>query len=544
MLLRYYHTLKYLRLTQILGRFQRKVYRPKPSLKASPPIRVVVVAWYAHHWRASSMLSEDRFRLLNDERELVFPEGWNAPSVNKLWLYNLHYFDDLNAIGAEARRRWHEVLIRRWVRDNPPVSGNGWEAYPLSLRIVNWIKWSLAGNRLEADAVHSLAVQSRQLRQTLEFHLLGNHLFENAKALVFAGLYFSGEEAEDWFQTGAALLEEQIKEQVLADGGHFELSPMYHCLILEGLLDLKNLYHAFKIELPDAWREAIARMFDWLNVMSHPDGGIAFFNDAAFGVAPCLNELACYARNLGINQEPSKKTGTRWLSASGYVRLEQNDVVVIADVAAIGPDYLPGHAHADSLSFELSLHGQRVLVNSGTSIYGVGLERLRQRGTAAHNTLRLDGADSSEVWSGFRVARRARTSVNPFVEGDNLSLEAVHDGYKRLSGRPTHRRIWDLGSHGLQVRDVVEGGGNHFVEIFFHFHPDIRLEEVRAATFLARWDGGRSMLELQGDKKLTWQIVPGFWHPYFGMSVPNLSLRGCCHGDLPMEIWTELSWSV
>ena len=81
--------------------------------------------------------------------------------------------------------------------------------------------------------------------------------------------------------------------------------------------------------------------------------------------------------------------------------------MALLDVAPVGPDYLPGHAHADTLSFELSLFGQRVLVNSGTSQYEAGPERSRQRGTAAHNTVIVDGHDSSEVWAGFRVARRA-----------------------------------------------------------------------------------------------------------------------------------------
>ncbi|MEN9780004.1 MAG: hypothetical protein RL014_1152 [Pseudomonadota bacterium] len=91
---------------------------------------------------------------------------------------------------------------------------------------------------------------------------------------------------------------------------------------------------------------------------------------------------------------------------SGYVRLDNGPAVALLDVAPVGPDYLPGHAHADTLSFELSVGAQRVLVNSGTSCYGSSAERLRQRGTAAHNTVVVNGQDSSEVWGGFRVARR------------------------------------------------------------------------------------------------------------------------------------------
>ena len=95
-----------------------------------------------------------------------------------------------------------------------------------------------------------------------------------------------------------------------------------------------------------------------------------------------------------------------------------------ADVGEIGPDYRPGHAHADTLCFELSVFGQRLVVNSGTSEYGLGAERLRQRGTAAHSTVQIDGADSSEVWSGFRVARRARPLCRTLDELDGAVILA------------------------------------------------------------------------------------------------------------------------
>lgn len=541
MLLRYYHTVKHLKLVQITGRIRHRLYRPKPDLRVAPQRRLVTGHWHVQRWRKPAMLDPYRFNFLNDERRLSFPQAWNAEDVNKLWLYNLHYFDDLNARDADCRRVWHEDLIHRWIKENPPANGIGWEPYPLSLRIVNWIKWALAGYNLDADAVHSLAVQARQLRRRLEFHLLGNHLFENAKALVFAGLFFAGKEAQEWFQTGERLLEEQIHEQVLPDGGHFELSPMYHSLILEDLLDLKNLYLAFDIQFPNSWLDTIARMFDWLRAMCHPDGGIAFFNDAAFDVAPGLDDLERYAASLGVARGMSG-FGSIFLDASGYARLERNGAVVLADVAAIGPDYLPGHAHADTLCFELSLHGKRVLVNSGTSLYGVGVERLRQRGTAAHNTVRIDGVDSSEIWSNFRVARRARVVIHQFDTNACLMMEASHDGYSRLNGHPIHKRSWKVDSHQLEIRDVIEGGGNHIVEIFFHFHPTIHLETNGSGKFSVHRNDNQPTLDLYADCGMNYKIEQGFWHPGFGVSEPNLCLRGSYKGPLPAQFLTRLVW--
>ena len=198
-------------------------------------------------------------RFLNEDRSISGAGVWNDPGAKPLWLYNLHYFDDLNARDAGARREWHVPLIRRWIDENPPATGAGWDPYPASLRIVNWIKWALGGGLLPGEAVHSLAVQARHLERRLEYHLLGNHLFANAKALVFAGMFFEGPEADRWLWKGLDLLEREVPEQVLADGGHFERSPMYHSLILEDLLDLVNLGRAYSEEGCDRTRGLAAR---------------------------------------------------------------------------------------------------------------------------------------------------------------------------------------------------------------------------------------------------------------------------------------------
>lgn len=202
----------------------------------------------------------------------------------------------------------------------------------------------------------------RYLEGNLETYILGNHLFSNAKSLVFAGLFFEGEEAAHWLAKGLALLRREMAEQILPDGGHFERSPMYHCMILEDLLDLINLTKIYwgtagaacKGFIP-SWEEAGRRMLAWLHGMCHPDGEIALFNDAAFGVTPSPAELKGYALRLGLGPAVSPRDGITHFAESGYVCLQGEGAVVILDVGILGPDYLPAHGHADTLSFELSL---------------------------------------------------------------------------------------------------------------------------------------------------------------------------------------------
>ena len=479
---RYWHTLRHLKPVQFHGRLWFRLRRPRADLRTAPALRRPADGWQAPARRAASMAGARQFRFLNEEASL--DGGWDDSSRARLWLYNLHYFDDLNAEGAPARDEWHQALMDDWIRNHPPGGGTGWEPYPASLRIVNWIKRHLDGRPLTPAQRDSLAVQVRWLSQRMEWHLLGNHLFANAKALVCAGSLFEGAEADRWLAKGLAVIAEQLPEQVLADGGNFERSPMYHAIFLEDVLDLANVAQAFRGRIPaavvDEWRATAARMAGWLPLLCHPDGEIALFNDAAIGIAPTPTALRDYALRLGIAPPAPAPSTTSSptltaLRESGYIRIEDAQAVALLDVAPVGPDYLPGHAHADTLSFELSVFGQRVVVNCGTSCYGLGEQRLRERGTGAHSTLVVDGQDSSEVWGGFRVARRAR----PFdlvmdCEDGQAFVGCAHDGYRRLPGRPVHRREWRLRAGGAQVHDTVSGRFAR-AEARYHFHPDVRV---------------------------------------------------------------------
>ena len=542
-ILTYYHTLRYLKAVQVYGRVLYHVAKPRPDLRPPPPLRLTP----GHPWvkpaeHGASLVGPEDFRLLNEAHDLN-DVGWDDPALGKLWRYNLHYFDDLNAQGAETRAPWHRSLLLRWVRENPPGAGTAWEPYPTSLRIVNWVKWAHAGNALPGECAQSLAIQTRWLSKRLEVHLLGNHLFSNAKALVFAGLFFEGPEADAWLERGMRILRREIPEQILPDGGQYERSTMYHTLALEDMLDLCNLAAAFSDVVSgrwqasiQEWRDSIGLMRDWLATMCHPDGEISFFNDAAFRVAPSPEELERYAARMGLPSLCRPEKGLTHLSPSGYIRCAGSESVALLDVAPVGPDYLPGHAHADTLSFELSLFGQRVLVNSGTSQYEVGPERARQRGTAAHNTVVVDAQDSSEVWAGFRVARRAHPVGLQIVRQGGPEVRCSHDGYRRLPGRPQHTRQWSFGQHRLLVEDRISGtfGG---AEARFHLHPSVRSEQDGSGAVLRLPLGQRVRINVEGGVLRT---EASTWHPEFGCTETTLCVVVRFDGPV---IRTHLDWA-
>ncbi len=519
--LRLFHTVRYLKPVQVYGRALSRMKRPRADQRPAPPLREKTHAWAPPVPRAPCVRDRWQVRFLNEDGEIGARWQWNDPAKPKLWLYNLHYFDDLAAPADEGRIALQRELMARWITENPAGHGNGWEPYPTSLRIANWIKWALAGNEPNAAWLDSLAQQTRWLAQTLEWHLLGNHVLANAKALVLAGLYFEGPEAERWLDAGLSICEAELKEQILADGAHFELSPMYHAIILEDLLDVLNMASAYGRAQTAALSilpGITGRMRSWLKAMTHPEGGLSFFNDAAFGVAPTCAELEAYAGRLGLTAVAEPGDGVTRLPASGYVRACFRGATAILDLAAIGPDYLPGHAHADTLSFEMSVGEERLIVNGGASVYADGALRQFQRSTAAHSTVEIAGENSSEVWASFRVARRARI-VEAAIErdGDATVIRGAHDGYRRLPGRAIHRRSWRFAGQTLDVMEAIDGGGAGDAIARFHLGPGV----------FARLDtggrGGEAVLPsgriVRFSASEPIRLDAGAWHPEFGKTV-------------------------
>ncbi len=495
-LLRYARTIRYLEPVQIYTRFRPRLSLGK--LRKVARLRAVPGEWLQPLIKDRAQMGPNRFRFLNREREI---ETWNDASIPTLWLYNLHYFEYVD-----------EALVRRWIAENPVGQGIGWDPYPASLRIANWCKWILSGARAEPAVYDSIATQAAWLERRIERHLLANHLLANAKALLFAGSLLECTDAARWRSIGLRIYQEQLPRQILSDGAHVERSPMYHSIILEDLLDVCNLNHAFDRPVAEFPGYA-SQMLNWLNRMTHPDGDISLFNDAAFGIAPSLAALEAYGLRLGVHPTPHP------LGESGYVRLENDSVVIIFDAAPLGPDCQPGHGHADTLSFELSSRGHRIFVNSGTSTYESNPLRNYERGTAAHNTVRIDGLDQSEIWAVFRIARRAR----PYdVHTDHRSFaEAAHDGYHRLRPKVTHRRRIDLNGDVVTITDRIEGSGRHSVELFFHLAPG-------------------ADPELHMDPKLSCSAIASALSTGWNTRTPNRVVLGRWYGQCPVQMVTRV----
>ena len=184
------------------------------------------------------------------------------------------------------------------------------------------------------------------------------------------------------------------------------------------------------------------------------------------------------------------------LEESGYARIASGRWTLLADVGPVGPDEQAGHAHADTLSFELAFGRRRVVVDPGTSTYEAGPQRERERGTGLHNTVCVDGADSSEVWGRFRTARRACAKVlRATTDPDGCELVAAHDGYTRLRSPVVHTRRWAVRPARVDIVDFLEGSGEHALELGLLLAPDVKVSAPSDGGILATL--GADVLRIQ-----------------------------------------------
>ncbi len=449
------------------------------------------------------------------------PPYWDA-DASLLWLFILHYFGWMGALPPAEQRR----LVLDWILRYGPSGGRaGWRPYPLSLRLRHWARALFDGQPLAAErprVLNSLEAQAECLADTLEHHLRGNHLLESGITLKLVAACVRGPAASRFERLADRVLDVELTEQFLLDGGHFERSPMYHALLVHGILDLVNV-----LPEEDEQRvrlvERLPALLHFLAGMRHPDGEIALFNDAAFGIAPAPGALLDYAAQLGF-KTTTFASGS--FPTTGYHVWRSGDDALVVDAGPIGPDYLSTHAHGDLFSYELSLDGHRVVVDGGTSTYAEGAERDWVRSTRAHNTVEIGGASQCEFFGAFRVGRRGRPrDVTARVVEDGLHLSGWHDGYQRLRGRPVHHRELAWAPEGaLAVWDSVVSGVEQAAVSRIRFPPGAQVSLVgdNGATIAA--EGVRLALHAFGGAL---SLEEGHYAPRFGarLACPVLALR-------------------
>jgi len=456
----------------------------------------------AKKFRYISLLQPDSI-LLNFQNHILYPQTFESNTftfLNKsvrfdkeidwaysehglLWTYNLNYFDFLNQEVVDIDDC--VSIINDFIR-TLDTNKIGWQPYPISLRIVNWIKFIIRNRtKLEIHKDFNLTLFNRTLyiqllflKRNIEYHLMGNHLFENGVALLFGAYYFND---MGFFSKAKRILVSEINEQILNDGAHFEQSPMYHQILLSRLLDITNLYNnnvnIFQDNLFDQLNAKTSKMLKWLKNISFSNGQIPLFNDSANGVAPGTKELFQYADELNIKTAGSPIFS---LNESGFRKRKTNHYEIVLDIGSVCSGYQPAHTHSDIFNFELYLDQKPLIVDTGTSTYENNNQRKLQRSTIAHNTVTIGNIDPHQVWSSFRVANRAEVIV---LEDSEELISAYHTGYRRINVE--HQRTFMISDDALKIIDKLIS--KQCIEGVFHlhFHPSVQFK-VNDNTIIGR----------------------------------------------------------
>jgi hypothetical protein len=240
---------------------------------------------------------------------------------------------------------------------------------------------------------------------------------------------------------------------------------------------------------------------------------------------------------------------TRSFNKGGYYILREGDLRLIFDCGPLGYLSIAAHGHADALSFVLDYQGRPIFVDRGTYAYHVGKDwRDYFRGTAAHNTLRIDGQDQSVIGGNFMWLEKAQSEL--LEQGPDL-VRGRHNGYRRLKDPVIHEREirYDKNAREIVIMDRVLAKGGHRVEQFFHLDPRCTCEEGPGNAVTIRHAGVKLVLrwdeKIQSGKiyKASTSPTAGWHSPGYDVKIPAVTLCGEMQSQGNTELKTTIRLS-
>lgn len=445
-------------------------------------------------------IADGVLRLRSSGGEVGAETGWTAlAGADRLTTFEVHGWQWVRLLflhrsehlaSGEATESFSSFW-RTWEAAHPFPRGDAWHPFVVAVRM--WALFDVfdslvRGGYAEANVRQHLALSAGYLQRNLERHLEGNHLLKDLKALVGAA-FASGSPSS--VSDAAECFLNEADNQVLPDGGHIERSPSYHMQVLVDMLDVRDLLIASGYQ-SDRLDQLIFRAQRWAAALRLPDGSLPPFNDSSRVPAGLLD-------SVGIDppRDPEVPTLAN-LSSSGFVVLRTSRICLIAETG--GPDRrYPGHAHAGTLGFELWRDGAPVIVDTGASTYE-GARREYERSTRAHNTIVVDGVNSSAVWGGFRSSLLARSSVVSSGAAA-FAAEASLGGTRR---NIRHRRLWQFRGDDVIVEDEILGRGLHDIQVALHLAAGI--EPIREDRGIFR--AGAARITISGPSGMEVELQP------------------------------------
>jgi uncharacterized heparinase superfamily protein len=428
---------------------------------------------------------------------------WSPVGAHAAWRAEQHGFAwlrDLGEAGGDAARARARELVADWLARASGWDALTWRSDVLGTRLAAWLGryaylTEAAPARFRAALDRALVVQARHLQRIAGAGLDGAPRLAALKGLVHANwsLRFAPRTLERRRAHTLKLLGATLARQIHPDGGHVERSPSLHLAVLRDLIEIRAVLRGAGFEPPGELQSAIDRMAPFLRYMRHGDGGLALFNDSNEEVAGDIDAV------LGLAEAKGKPP----MSAphTGFQRLVAERTLVLVDAAA--PSEPDGHAHAGTLSFEMSVGKERLVVNCGAHVADQSDWRRVQRATAAHSTLTIDDTNSSEIFGpagplpGTVGQRPSQVTCRREEAAGNSWLDLSHDGYARQFGVVHKRRLFlAAGGDDLRGEETLVGEGRGRYAIRFHLHPRVQASLVQ--------DGSAALLRLPSG--LGWRL--------------------------------------
>ena len=437
---------------------------------------------------------------------------WSGPYPSRLWKFNLNYFNwainEFYELSKTSKidNTFNKIsyLIDSWIKYNSENYNDGWHSYTTSIRIRNWIwMFRFVDNLANNQRLNSLWIQLCWLHKNQECYLGGNHYLENLISLVIGSLNFSGKKADKIFKESLKNLQNQLDEQILEDGGHYEGSTSYHLSLLEGLVLTGLWIQISKINRQKWLDQYIKKMSNWaLNVLMNGNN-YPRFNDCIYDNEIDIKNVIKLSK-IYLNKDEfikvknykfdkfiyllrnykklnlseidnsfmkSKKISSKIsnLKETGWTFLRPNsNWEIIFKSGLSSPLYLPGHAHSDIGSFDIFYKGKPIIVETGTSRYENSYIRNYERSGIAHNIMQFtnkkdinlhnfdDWSEPLEVWDSFRVARK-------------LKLISSSSGYKKekvLWAKCSYKPLYKyLKNHTRTICCKLKNNDSLFIEI-------------------------------------------------------------------------------
>jgi len=477
--------------------------------------------------------------------------------------------------GCEAYRDAIDTQTRSWQAQNPFMHGLNWKS-PLeaAMRLISWamamVVMPVLRQTTGGDALAESVYQHQYFIRT--FHSkhssANNHLIGEMAGLYVGTIFWPGySESASWRTFARHMLQQALAEQVASDGVGKEHAAEYQLFITELFLLVGALGQAVGDPFPPAYWERLALLLTFVAAISDRAGHLPLFGDGDSAQAVWLPEttperaqalvrlgqaqagegtdlrstLLLWGqapKALPLSASPTPAQEARAFPEGGYYVLAtdrggEDELVVVFDAGPLGLAPLYAHGHADALSFWLSYGGHEFLIDPGTYCYNKHAAwRAYFRGTAAHNTVRVDGEDQSAAAGTFLWRHVARCEAE-YVQDKATFIEVAgyHDGYLRLSDPVLHRRRLrlDRKSRIVTITDILECHGTHEVEIGFHFSEACDVWQAERNVFLAAH--GTKRLRLHLDACLTPTLYRGSEQPIagwvsrtFDVKVPTVTL--------------------